>query len=446
METSTGLFYQRYAVGVRQQKVAVQDLTIGSFVSDLDRPWHETPFPIQGFYIRTQEDIRSLTSYCRWVMVDVTETRDTSEYEASNAPIFSRRSSKRHQQETLKLPAIQVRNRQEYPVASTLKREARQGKRLMQDIAKTLSAIERQVRAGQTPDFAPVSRVARGMASSVVRHPDAMLWVSRLHQHDNHSYRHALNASVWALVCGRHMGLERPALENLALGTLLCQIGKLDLPVEVVRNEHKLDADDFALFRRYVDKGVERLEAAGLSRAVVNVVRYHRERHNGSGFPERVRGDRIPLLAKIAGLVDHYETLVEPRADQMPLTPAQAVAHLYELRNIEFQEDLVEHFIQSIGVYPTGTLVQLSSGERGAVVAHSPGRRLWPRVMVMTDRDQKPLKTARVVNLAELNEGRQPEDALSVSGCLPFGADGLDPRHFEVTGAASRWSFRHLIG
>ncbi|WP_148863013.1 HD-GYP domain-containing protein [Marinobacter fonticola] len=433
-------------MGVRQNKVAVQDLVVGAFVSDLDRPWHETPFPIQGFYIRNQDEIRSLTSYCKWVMVDVAETRDTSEYEASKAPIFTRRSAKRVDEDIVQLPPIQVRNRKAYPLSASLKKEVRHSQRVLLDVDKALKQVERQLRAGDSPDFGPLSRVAKGMAGSVIRNPDAMLWVARLRQHDDYSYRHSLNAAVWSLVCGRHMGLDSVALTNLALGTLLCHVGKLDLSVELVRNETMLGAEAYAEFRTYVARGVHRLQQADMPRAVINVVQYHRERHNGSGFPTRVRGDRIPLLAKIAGLVDYYETLVEPRQEQTPMTPAQAVAHLYELRNIEFQEDLVEHFIQSIGVYPTGTLVQLSNGQRGAVVSNSRGRRLWPHVMVMTDTEQKPLRAAQVVNLAEFNEGRESSEVLSVSNCLPFGAEGLDPRHFEVTGASSRWSWRHLIG
>nr|WP_279307097.1 HD-GYP domain-containing protein [Marinobacter sp. BGYM27] len=440
------LYFQRCRVGVSQKKVAVHDLRIGTFVSDLDRPWHETPFPIQGFYIRSQDDIRSLTSYCRWVMVDVAESRDTSEYEATNTPIFARRLGNRDTQEIVQLAPIQVRNPENYPVASTLKKEARQCKRLLADVETSLQRIGSQLRQGVEPDLSAITSIARGMADSVTRNPDAMLWVARLRKHDDHIYRHSLNTAVWALVCGRHFGLERTALQNLALGTLLAHIGKSELPVELLHNESKLDAEQFAQFKTYVNRGVAHLEATALPRPVINVVQFHRERHNGSGFPQGVRGDRIPLLAKIAGLVDYYESLVEARDDQASLTPAQAVAHLYALRNIEFQDDLVERFIQSVGIYPTGTLVQLSDGQRGAVVSHSPVRRLWPKVMVMTDRDHRPLKAAKVVNLASINDGKDPSMMLSISGCLPFGAEGLDPRHYELTSAGSRWSLKRLVG
>src|SRR5690606_6660819 len=112
---------------------------------------------------------------------------------------------------------------------------------------------------------------------------------------------------------------------------------------------------------------------------------------------------------------------------------------------IEFQVDLVESFIQAIGVYPAGTLVELSDGQRGIVVSHSPERRLWPKVMVMQDAHRHPLKSAKVIDLARFNESRAAADALAVREWLPHGTDGLDPVGFAITGAESRWTLGSLI-
>lgn len=434
-------------MGVRQRKVAVHDLQVAEFVSELDRPWHQTPFPIQGFYIRSQEEIRSLISYCKWVYVDIAEGRDNSEYEATNTPIFAPRNTKgNRQQEVLRLPPIQIRNAQEYPVSATMKKELKHGNRLMVDVDAAYKGIAKQLRERMTPNFAPVVRMAQHMTFSVVRNPDALLWLVRIREHDDYSYRHSLNACVWALVCGRQIGLEPEALKSLALGTMLSHVGKLDLPQSLITNEQMLAADDYEHFKSYIARGVERLQAAGMPRSVINIVQYQRERHNGSGFPRGVAGDRIPLLAKVAGLVDYYETLVETRQSQVPLTPAQAVAHLYERRNTEFQADLVERFIQAIGIYPAGTLVELSDGHRGAVISHSSARRLWPRVMLMTDQQQRPLKQAKIINLAEINEGKDDAEAVKITGCLPYGTQELDPRDYEVTGSRSRWCLKNLVG
>ncbi|WP_166261414.1 HD-GYP domain-containing protein [Marinobacter salicampi] len=433
-------------MGVSQNKVAVRDLQVGMFVSDLDRPWHRTPFPIQGFYIRSDEEIRALATHCQWVMVDVAESRDSGDYEDARAPVFARRAVKQKRKDVLQLPPLNIKEPVRYEQTTTLKKELKNSISLLSDAEDALASVIRSVRSQQFPDIQPLVHVTREMTASIVRNPDALLWLARVREHDDYTYQHSLNTAIWALVCGRHLGLQAGLLNHLALGCLLAHVGKAELPVELIENESRLDAESFALFQTYVERGASKLEEAGLSRAVVSTVRGHRERHNGSGFPAGVKGDRIPLLAKIAGLVDFYETLIAPRVGYTPLSPAQAVNQLFELRNIEFQEDLVEQFIQSVGIYPTGTLVELNNGQRGVVVSHTPARRLWPKVMVMTDEQHKPVKTAKIMNLSTYNEGKVPEEMLQVEGCLPFGTDNLNPNHFDVTGAESRWSLKKLVG
>ncbi|WP_404363170.1 HD-GYP domain-containing protein [Marinobacter sp.] len=434
-------------MGVSQNRVAVHDLQVGMFVSDLDRPWHTTPFPIQGFYIRSDAEIRALTSHCKWVIVDVAESREAaSSTDNSRASAFGRRVEKKERKDVLQLPPLQIRNVVKYQETASLKKELKASVRLLGDAEDAVANVIRAVQANQAPDLEPVAAAARQMAASVTRNPVALLWLARVREHDDHTYRHALNTAIWALVCGRHLGLQEGLLNHLAMGCLLAHVGKADLPREILENEHRLDAESFAIYKTYVSRGVSKLEGSGVSRAVISVVQGHRERHNGSGFPAAMRGDRIPLLAKIAGLVDCYERMISPRPGHAALSPAQAVNHLFEQRNIEFQADLVEQFIQSIGIYPTGTLVQLNDGQRGVVVSHAPSRRLWPKVMVMTDRQQQPLRSAKVIDLAACNEDRSGPDILQIEACLPFGTDSLNPNQYDVTGAESRWSLRKLMG
>mgnify|MGYP005840723627 CR=1 FL=1 len=433
-------------MGVQQKKVFVHDLELGMFVSDLDRPWHQTPFPIQGFYIRSQDDIRSLTSHCKWVAVDVAEARQAVETFEDCKPAFGRfRTTGRQQRQEVKLPPLSIRKPVHYQKVTSLRKELKVSGKLMTDAETSLDRVFQSVRGDRVPDLAGLATITRNMVSSVVRNPEALLWLSRTREYDDYTYQHALNTAVWAIVCGRELGLNEGLLNHLGMGCLLSQVGKLKLPKNLLENEKRLNSEDFAIYRTFVEKGVQSLADSGVSRAVLSVVQSHRERHNGSGFPEGIRGDRIPLLGKVAGLAEYFESLVGPRRSSEAMTPARAVSLLYELRNIEFQEDLVEKFIASIGVYPTGSLVELNDGQRGVVVSHSPERRLWPKVMVMTDRARKPLKTARIVDLAKYNEGRTAEEAVSIAECLPAGTDGLNPAHYDVTGAESRWSLSRMI-
>lgn len=434
-------------MGVGQHKISVHDLEVGMFVSDLDRPWHQTPFPIQGFHIRSEDDIRALVSYCKWVSIDVAETRGSVELSRIARPAFGAKGQRRNDgREKLHLPPLSIREPVKYQTVTTLKREIKTSKHLLEDAGVALERLYAAVNTQEKRDLRPVAAIISKMVRSVVRQPDALLWLSRVHQHDSHVYRHALNTSVWALVCGRQLGLNEGLLNHLGLGCLLSQVGKVQLSKDLLSREGQHDADEYAVYRTYVEKGVAMLEGSGLSRAVMSVVQGHRERHNGSGFPEGIRGDRIPLLAKIAGLAEFFETLIEPRESVAePMTPARAVTLLYDMRNIEFQDELVESFIQAIGIYPSGSLVELTDGQRGVVVSHSPERRLWPRVMVMTDSHHTPLKTAKVIDLAKFNKSRSAAEVLAIKECLAHGTEGLNPAGYDVTGAESRWNISRFI-
>jgi len=434
-------------VGVCQKKVAVHDLEVGMFVSDLDRPWHQTPFPIQGFHIRSEDDIRALVSHCKWVFIDVAEASGSVELTRIVRPTFGKRSQQKNDgREQLQLPPLSIREPVKYQASTTLKREMKTSKHLLEDAATALERLYSAINTQETRDLRPVAAVINKMVRSVIRQPDALLWLSRIQQHDNHMYRHALNTCVWALVCGRQLGLNEGLLSHLGLGCLLSQVGKTQLPQDLLSREGQLGPEEFALYRSYVEKGMAMLEDSGLSRAVLSVVQGHRERHNGSGFPEGIRGDRIPLLAKIAGIAEFFESLIEPREGLgEPMTPARAVTLLYDMRNIEFQDELVEGFIRAIGIYPTGSLVELTDGQRGIVVSHSPERRLWPKVMVMSDSNHSPLKAAKVVDLAKYNENRSAAQVLAIRECLAHGTEGLNPAGYDVTGSESRWSVSRLI-
>jgi HD-GYP domain-containing protein (c-di-GMP phosphodiesterase class II) len=280
------------------------------------------------------------------------------------------------------------------------------------------------------------------MVESVIRNPDALVWLSKMNDADAYSYQHSVKASIWALVLGRHLGLRKEMLETLALGVLLSHIGKARIAQEILDNYPNITEAARGEYQKYVEHSLLLLnEIDGLPSGVASVVEYHQERHNGTGYPKGVTGERIPLLAKIAGLVDFYQELITPREDSLGMSPYDAVAKLYELRNIGFQKDLVEKFIEAVGVYPTGTLVELSSSEVGIVTGHNKDRRLQPKVMVILDADKRALKHGKVVDLKEVNRDR---NVLSIKDSLPKGAYDIDEQRYLLSGATSKWSWKHL--
>ncbi|MCP5206875.1 MAG: DUF3391 domain-containing protein [Hahellaceae bacterium] len=437
-------------MSVKSTKVPVHQLQIGMYVSDLDRPWCQTPFPIQGFYVRSNDDIRSLTSFCKHVFVDQALDRSQFDYNelGVSTPLRSGTSGeKTAEKRLLKLPPIKIKDPQYYDSSIPLKKEVDAAAKVLSKIQAAIEDVLSKVKAREKVSFAELDAASEGMVDSVIRNPDALVWLHRVRQQDEHSYHHAINAAVWALVFGRHLGLTTDVLKNLSTGVLLSGIGKSKLDPALLHGDGSLSSAQFEQYKAFVDLGVEILESCGrVSHQVITIVQHHKERHNGTGYPQGLTGDKIPLLAKIAGIVDAYQSLIEPRMGAEPMTPSQAVSHLYEARNIEFQEDLVERFIQAIGVYPTGSIVQLTTEEVGIVVSHNPKRRLWPKVMVVLDENKRPLKSGKVVDLLTYNESRKEQDTVHISSGLPFGTYDVDPSQYQVTGATSRWSVKHLMG
>jgi hypothetical protein len=151
----------------------------------------------------------------------------------------------------------------------------------------------------------------------------------------------------------------------------------------------------------------------------------HHERHDGSGYPSGLAGELIPIYGRIMGLVDSYNAMTCARPHARTRSAHNAVSSCTGLRGVLFQAELVEQFIQTCGIYPTGTLVELSTGEVGVVVAVHSLKRLRPSVMLLLDRNKLPLREFRTVDLSEMevDEAGQP---LTVKGGLPVGAFNIN--------------------
>ncbi len=439
-------------MAMNRSKTEVGSLREGMFVSDLDRPWHETPFPLQGFYIRDDEDVKALAQYCRHVYIDV-KRQKSSDYEPHARFNPKRKQAQKVEQDTanvLKLPPIKIKAPVSYQSSASIKKEVSKASRLHKHIYEAIDNVFSSVQYGGSVSVKETESVADGMVDSVIRNPDALVWLAKMNEEDAHSYQHVVKASIWALVFGRHLGLEKHLLKTLAMGVLLSHIGKTRLSQETLEqaaNPDTMDKEALKDFRSYVLAGVEILEdMESLPAGVIAIARYHQERHNGSGYPQGLTGDRIPLLAKIAGLVDYYQELITPRDTSRGMSPLEAVSCLYELRNILFQQDLVERFIEAVGVYPTGTLVELSSGEVAIVMGHNMDRRLMPKVLVVLDENKQPLKAGRPLDLKECNEVPGRRSHLFITQSLPKGAYDIDENEYLITGAKSRWSWRHFAG
>jgi len=398
-------------------KVYTTDLEVGMYVSSLDRPWLETPFSIQGFKLESDNEISELRKHCHYVYVDTTKSKQE--------PAILRRKVRNRPRQS-KQELFSQRRLTTYKDGSDWGDEYPKAQAAVKHLSEGIDEIFSDVSRGKGLDVVRIKKSVEPMIDSITRNPDACIWLARMKQEDQYTYQHSLGASIWAVALGRQLGLPKSDLRSLAIGGLLFDVGKLAVDPELLNAERALSDEEFQLLRSHVEKGVEMIKETGLMNAdVLDMVAHHHERHDGSGYPQGLKGDEIPVFARIAAIVDCYDAITSHRSYARAIPPSTAIKMLYEWKDVDFQAELVEEFIQAVGIYPAGTLVELSSGEVAVVVAEYRTRRLRPQVMVLLDADKQPLSTIKTIDLiteTTTSDGRK----LDIVSSLEPDAYGID--------------------
>ena len=236
---------------------------------------------------------------------------------------------------------------------------------------------------------------------------------------------HALNVTVISLLMARVFGFEADEMEDIGIGALLHDVGKLDLPERARHDGTGLDQADHKLYRDHVALGVAQGQRMGLSEGALTVLAQHHEMADGSGFPARLGLDRMSTAARIVALVNRYDKLCNPPQAALAMTPHEALSLIFAQSRGKFDGTMLNAFIRMMGVYPPGSIVQLTDDRYASVISVNSSRPLKPRVMVCDT--SVPLEEALLLNLdgqADLGIRRSMKP-----GQLPAAArDYLSPR------------------
>jgi HD-GYP domain-containing protein (c-di-GMP phosphodiesterase class II) len=238
------------------------------------------------------------------------------------------------------------------------------------------------------------------MVESVVRNPDGMVWLTRLKSVDAYTYDHGLNTAIYLIAFGRHLGLAEQQLQMIGTVGLMQDVGKIKLPRALLEKRSKLTPAELKVFQSHVGHSIEVMRTSkDASESLIQAISQHHERYDGSGYPSGIGGDNITLLGGMAGLADSYSAMISARPYAQAVSVQQALHGLYGSRDKAFKADLIEQFIQCVGVFPVGSLVELNSGEVAVVVSQNRARRLKPRVMLVLDINRQPFASPVMLDL-----------------------------------------------
>ncbi|MFM2067093.1 MAG: hypothetical protein RLZZ584_2002 [Pseudomonadota bacterium] len=369
------------AGAVRTRLVDVAALQPGLHV-ELDLGWLDHPFPGNRLRLRDQAQIATLArlglSQVR-VRLDLsepaavaaltlTQARDTA---AATAPAPPAASCDPAPDETIRRRASLARQRRSL---ARSERQHGQAVRAWQALAR--AAQDDPVATGQ----AATSYAAR-LVDELDSDADTCLRVLH-HGGGPAAALHGVNVTVLALLLARRLGLPTEDQQAVALGALLHDIGKLLLPEPLRQGGPGHAALELRARRDHVLHGVRLGLAMGLPPAALRVIAQHHELHDGSGLPQGLRGEDISRPARIVALVDSYERLCNPAGPGVIRTPHEAQALLYAQLRAQLDPVILAAFVKLLGVYPPGSVVQLSDDRHAMVVAAHPDQPLAPSVLV----------------------------------------------------------------
>ena len=519
----------------RRLRVATEHLRLGMFVVELDRPWSDTPFLIQGFAVDSDIELSTLRRYCRQVFVDLersspesadllralgplalegsvidpdtgtdtgtlfgspSDVPDTGTmpsgapladggtrsrapartYQARSDVHISRETRRRFRQlvsgaapaaargsspdsmsgraltrlrrlfgapggttahagTSRSLPAaLREELVAALPTGERLRTwTARHGAadempRARQAFAraeKTLAGLLDEIRNGAPPRLDRIEVAARHLADSMIDNPDALLWVAQRREEPLQPHQQGVRVGLYMIALARRLGLPRDPMARAAMVGMLADVGKSRLPRALLEKPGMLNPAEYGIVKEHVRLGLEMLAEGGNPGADVMLgIAQHHERLDGSGYPKGLREGEIGLFGRMAAIADSYAGLTTPRAYASPLAPQDALMNLFQWAGSSFDVGLVEQFVQAIGVFPVGSLVELSGGEIAVVREQHPGRPLEPRVRLLTWPDRRPLAVPIEADLhrsAGADGGLAPAPGRIVRG-LPSGS------------------------
>lgn len=399
--TPTSGRFQKVTDRVRLPVLAVE---IGMRVVELDRPWTETPFLFQGFTIESPEHIDELAKYCSEVVVEIDDEQWVPSAERGDLSPPKARAA--------------------YNYRAATPRDYGNARSVVTSSQSLTRSLMDDVRLGKAIDIKEVKATVSSAVRSIIDSPDAMQWMQKVRDRSEYTAEHCVNVGLLAISFGRHLGYGEEDLNTIGVAGMLHDVGKALTPVEILHKDGALNAEEFLVMRQHTTDGRNILMAhPEVSHGSVDAAYGHHESLDGSGYPRKIKASGISDLTRIITICDVYDAITSDRCYRNGQSSLRAMDVLNREAGLKFDTRLVEEFVRCIGLYPTGSVVELRNGAHGIVVGTNYRNRRLPRVLLARGEDHQPCEE-RILDLERLS-GAAGQEGWLIRTVVPNGRLGI---------------------
>ena len=374
-------------------------------------PGKDSPFLKPGLELKSNADVKAVQDICEYVYIDP-----------------------ERQKKALRVTPAQATSKKQ---PSSFAKAFDHSAATYQQTSELIKDVWYDIRFGNQFNVESLKAAVAECVDSVLENTNAMMLLTQLKNQDAYTSQHSLNVCILAIMLGKYKKFDITKLNQLGICGLLHDMGKMKVPPEVLNKPGKLDANELQIMMRHAEWGRDILKSArDVFPEAIEVAYSHHEKLDGSGYPRGITGENITSFTRIVAVVDAYDAITSDRVYKKGRLHLEAINILTDARHSQFDADNVIEFIDCIGIYPVGNLVELNNGEVAVVIEKNNKNKTRPKIVMLLDALKKPC-ARKIVDL-DNNQADENGKTRSIYKVLHAKEYGLDLNKIQAQGEFSK--------